>query len=325
MTTKLTKEQKKSAFRQKYNFEDRNAFLFCYIMVGLPLAFFCLFWVYTNISSIMLAFKDPQGNYTIENFKTVLNAFKEKDMYGWNLSDILGRTVHIWFWIYVFCVLPGMFSSYILYKKMPGHYIFRVIFMIPSILGGIVWTMIMKSLVDVGGPIITMIERFGVEIPLDVQTNGLLFSSKTAWPTIMLINIVPHLIGFNMIITGAYARIPEQLFEVGRLEGFKFISEFFRVAVPLVWQTVVVCMISNLAVIFTYHGDVFLYSKGTNDTGTMGFYLYYLTWQLAGSADTMNAFYGYPAAIGVTLTFMTIPIVLFGKYVLERAFPPVEY
>ena len=168
-------------------------------------------------------------------------------------------------------------------------------------------------------------ERFGVEMPLDVQTNGLLFSSKTAWPTIMLINIVPHLIGFNMIITGAYARIPEQLFEVGRLEGFKFISEFFRVAVPLVWQTVVVCMISNLAVIFTYHGDVFLYSKGTNDTGTMGFYLYYLTWQLAGSADTMNAFYGYPAAIGVTLTFMTIPIVLFGKYVLERAFPPVEY
>ena len=84
-------------------------------------------------------------------------------------------------------------------------------------------------------------------------------------------------------------------------------------------------MISNLAVIFTFDGNIFLYTKGTNETGTMGFYLYYLTWQLAGSADTMKAFYGYPAAIGVTLTVMTVPVVLLGKYVLERAFPPVEY
>jgi multiple sugar transport system permease protein/N-acetylglucosamine transport system permease protein len=141
----------------------------------------------------------------------------------------------------------------------------------------------------------------------------------------MVINIVPHLISFNMIITGAYARIPEQLFEVGKLEGLTFISEFFRVAVPLVWQTVVVCMISNLAVIFTFDGNIFLYTKGLNETGTMGFYLYWLTYQIAGSADTMKAFYGYPAAIGVTLTVMTIPVVLLGKYVLEKAFPEVEY
>ena len=321
----IDKKQRKSLFKQKYNFEDRNSFVFCYIMVGVPLAFFCLFWLYTNFSSIMLAFQDPQGNYNFDNFKTVFKAFKEKDMYGWNLTSVLGRTIHLWFWIYVACVLPGMFSSYILYKKMPGHYIFRVIFMIPSILGGIVWVMIMKYLVAVDGPVVTVAEKLGFELSLDIKTLGLLYSPKTAWPTIMIINIVPHLIGFNMIITGAYARIPEQLFEVGKLEGLTFISEFFRVAVPLVWQTVVVCMISNLAVIFTFDGNIFLYTKGTNETGTMGFYLYYLTWQLAGSADTMKAFYGYPAAIGVTLTVMTVPVVLLGKYVLERAFPPVEY
>ena len=321
----IDKERRKSLFKQKYNFEDRNAFVFCYIMIGLPLASFCLFWVYTNFSSIMLAFQDPQGNPTFDNFETVFNAFIHKDMYGWNLTEILGRTVHLWFWIYVACVLPGMFSSYILYKKMPGHYIFRVIFMIPSILGGMVWVIIMKYLVAVGGPVEMLAGKLGMELSLEVKTYGFLFSKQTAWPTIMVINILPHVIGFNMIITGAYARIPEQLFEVGRLEGLNFISEFFLIAVPLVWQTVVVCMITNLAVMLTFDGNVFLYTQGTNETGTMGFYLYYLTWQLAGSADTMNAFYGYPAAIGVTLTFMTIPIVLLGKYGLEKAFPPVEY
>ncbi len=323
----MDKEQRKSLFKQKYNFEDRNAFVFCYIMVGLPLASFCLFWVYTNFSSIMLAFQDPQGNYTFDNFKTVFNAFKGKDMYGWNLADILGRTVHLWFWIYVACVLPGMFSSYILYKKMPGHYIFRVIFMVPSILGGMVWVIIMKYLVAVGGPVETLAGKLGIELSLDVRTNGFLLSTKTAWPTVMMLNILPHVIGFNMIITGAYARIPEQLFEVGKLEGLTFISEFFRVAVPLVWQTVIVCMITNFAVMFTFDGNVFLYTMGTNETGTMGFYLYYLTYMLAdsGAEGGGNLFYGYPAAIGVTLTLMTIPVVLIGKYGLEKAFPPVEY
>ena len=183
----------------------------------------------------------------------------------------------------------------------------------------------MKYLVSVDGPILAVAEQFGWKIPLEVQWNGLLGSPKTAYPTILVLNVVPHLVGFNMIITGAYARIPEQLFEVGKLEGLGFISEFFRIAVPLVWQTVVVCMISNLAVMFTVEGNVFLYTRGGYETATGGFYLYYLQWQLAGSAATMNAFYGYPAAIGMVFTIITIPVVLFGKMVLEKAIPPVEY
>ncbi len=311
--------------KQRYNFEDRNAFMFCYVMIGLPLIFFIVFWVYVNIDSILLAFKDANGVFTFGNFKTVFDAFGGLDMYGWNLADTLGRTVLMWFCVNILCVLPSMLSSYILYKRIWGAFVFRIIFMIPTILAGIVWVMVMKHMVGFGGPVMKVMEGMGVPIPLEAQYNGLLGSKESAFITILVINIFPKIIGFNIIITGAYARIPEQLFEVGKLEGFGFIKEFFKVSVPLIWSTVVVAMITNFATICTFEGGVFLYTKGNYDTATMGFYIYYMTYMISGSADVMTPFYGYPAAVGVVLTCITVPIVLFGKYILERAVETVEY
>lgn len=295
-------------------------------MVGIPFLFFLVFWVYVNFSSVVIAFQDDFGKFTFQNFSDVFNAFGDKDMYGWNLGAILWRTVRLWFYVNLLCVLPSLFSTYVLYKKIPGHYVFRVIFMIPTVLAGIVWAMIMKNMVSVGGPILLLAEAFGIEIPYEISVTGsLLASSQTAYITIVIINLIPHIIGFNMIISGAYARIPQELFEVGKLEGVNFVREFFAVSMPMVWPTIVVAMISNLSTIFTLEGNVFLYTMGNYETGTMGFYIYYLTYKIAGTADTGFVSYGYPAAIGLTITCFTIPVVLFGKYVLEKMVETVEY
>ncbi len=316
---------KNTTKKHKYNFEDRNAFLFCYIILGIPFLFFLFFWVYINFNSILLAFQDANGVFTLDNFKTVFDAFSGQDMYGWNLSAIFGRTLALWFLVDVVCVLPSMLSSYVLYKKIWGASIFRVILMIPTMLAGIIWVMVMKNMVDIGGPVMTVLEKLGVNFSQDVLENGLLGSNKTAFITIIFLNMLPHLIGFNLIISGAYARIPGDLFEVGKLEGLNFIKEFVIIAIPLVWPTVVISLVTNLAVMFTFEGNVFLYTMGTRDTATMGFYLYYMTFQIAGSAATMNPFYGYPAAVGVVLTAITVPTVLFGKLFLEKLVEPVEF
>lgn len=295
-------------------------------MVGIPFLFFLVFWVYVNFSSVVIAFQDDFGKFTIQNFSDVFNAFADKDMYGWNFGAVLWRTVRLWFYVNLLCVLPSLFSTYVLYKKIPGHYVFRVIFMIPTVLAGIVWAMIMKNMVSVGGPILLLAEAFGIEIPYEISVTGsLLASSLTAYITIVIINLIPHIIGFNMIISGAYARIPQELFEVGKLEGVNFVREFFAVSMPMVWPTIVVAMISNLSTIFTLEGNVFLYTMGNYETGTMGFYIYYLTYRIAGNADTGFVSYGYPAAIGLTITCFTIPVVLFGKYVLKKMVETVEY
>lgn len=311
--------------KYKFNMEDRQAAWFCYIMVGLPFLFFLVFWVYVNISSIYLAFVDSFGEISLKNFGMVINGIKDKDMYGWNLGQVFGRTIRLWFYVNILCVLPSMFSSYVLYKKIIGAYVFRVIFMIPTILGGLVWVMIMKNMVASTGPVIPVLESLGIDFNNGVLESGLLGDVSSAFPTVAIINVLPHIVGFNIIITGAYARIPTELFEVGKLEGHGFINEFFTVSVPLIWPTIVISMITNLASIITFDGNMFLYTKGQNETATMGFYIFYMTQQIAGSADVMNPFYGYPAAVGVFVTVITVPIVLFGKYVLEKAVETVEY
>lgn len=311
--------------RYKFNMEDRNAAVFCYIMLGVPFLFFLVFWFYVNISSIFMAFVDVHGKISFSNFKTVFDAVVGEDMYGWNLANAVFRTMRLWFYVNILCVLPSMVSSYVLYKKMFGAYVFRTIFMIPTILGGMVWVMIMKYMVATNGPVIPILQSFGIEFSNGVIKGGLLGHPSTAFSTIAIINVLPHIVGFNIIISGAYARIPNELFEVGKLEGHGFIREFFTISVPLIWPTIVVSMIGNLASIITFDGNVFLYTKGQNETATMGFYLYYMTFMIAGSADVMNPFYGYPAAVGVVATLITIPLVLLGKYVLEKAVETVEY
>lgn len=311
--------------RSLYSFEDRGAFPFIYVMVGIPFVFFCFFWVYINASSIGLAFVDSYGKVSFDNFKMIFTAIADKDMYGWNLGEIIGRTALLWFLVDICCVVPSMFSSYILYKKIFGAFVFRVIFMIPTVLGSMTWIMIMKAMVGVDGPVLAFCETAGISVPTEVTWNGFLGSSETAFNTIIVLNVLPKIVGFNLLVTGAYARIPNELFEVGRLEGHGFIPEFFTVAVPLIWPTVVISMITNLAAMFTFEGGVFLYTMGASDTATVGFYIYNMTYSIAGSADVMEPFYGYAAAIGVFITCITIPMVLFGKFVLEKAIEPVEY
>lgn len=317
--------------KKNYNIEDRHAIPFCLIMIGVSFLAFLVFWVYVNFNSILLAFQDDYGNFTFDNiikvFKTFTGEVDEEYITSipmQSLGSILGRTVLLWFLVNVVCVLPSMLASYILYKKIVGHYVFRMIFMIPTILAGIVWVSIMKKMVDPSGPVIAIGKLLGINFSDEVLTSGLLVSLKTSFKTIVVLNVLPHIVGFNMIISGAYARIPGELFEVGRLEGIGFFEEFFRVAVPLVWPTVVVCMIGNLATVFTFDGQVYLYTELQYNTGTIGSYLYLLTAKISNSNLRVNS-YGYPAAVGVVLTVMTVPAVLIGKYVLERAIEPVEY
>lgn len=317
--------------KKNYSLEDRHAIVFCLIMIGIPFVAFLVFWAYVNFSSILLAFQDDYGKFTFDNILQVFKTFtgETEELYiesipKQSLGSILGRTVLLWFLVNVVCVLPSMISSYILFKKILGHYVFRMIFMIPSILAGIVWVSIMKKMIDPNGPVIAFGKILGINFSADVLRSGLLVSLETSFATIVVLNVLPHIVGFNIIISGAYARIPGELFEVGRLEGLGFIKEFFLVSVPLIWPTVVVCMIGNFASVFTFDGQVYLYTELQYNTGTIGSYLYLLTAKISNSNQAVNS-YGYPAAVGVVLTAMTIPVVLIGKYGLEKAVEPVEY
>jgi ABC-type sugar transport system permease subunit len=320
---KRTARSARSWFRSRFNIEDRKAHFFCYAMIFLPFLSFVVFWLSVNISSIMLGFQDAQGNFTLEHFQAIFKNFQTPDRHGLVITEMLGRSLIIWLLARIMFI-PSILSTYILFKKVPGHFVFRTIFMIPGILAGIVWTLVMKNIVGVGGPILVIAEKLGIDIPLEIKMKGLLGSNATAFITLNIIDCLPAFFAFSFVFSGAFARIPEDLFEVGKLEGIGFIREFIIISLPMVWGTVVISITGWFANIFLADNGAFLFTNGQYNTSTMGYYMFILTKEISDLAGA-ETLYGYPSAIGFLITVITVPIVLITRHYLEKLFDDVAY
>ena len=310
--------------KKNYSRLERRDFLFAYLVVLFPVAQFLVFWFYVNVSSIGLAFRDGMGNLTVANFEMVWRGFIDKDMLGINLLDSLGRSFTLWI-IGEGILFPiTLITTYVLTKKIAGHYVFRIIYYVPGLMGSIIWTLLIKEMVGYSGPITKLLLSLGTELPMTAKKNGLLRSEETAFMTLILVRSVMGVVGNNAVLTGAYTRVPDELFESAELDGAGFFTQMFGIAIPCIWSTICTLLTFALCSVFTCDYNVWLFTDGTGGygTSTIGFQLYNLTYRLSTGIGSTG--YGYPAALGVTLTVLTLPIVLIGKYLLEKASENVE-
>ena len=312
------------SIKKNYSRLERRDFLFAYLVVLFPVAQFLVFWLFVNASSIALAFQDGAGDFTFLNFKTVYNAFIDKDMLGINLGKSLGRSFLLWIIGEGFIFPVSLITTYVLTRKILGHYIFRIIYIIPSLMGAIIWTLLIKEMLSYSGPITKMLLEMGVELPFGAKKNGLLRHEDTAFISLVLVRSIMGIVGNNAVLTGAYTRVPDELFESAELDGAGFFTEMFRIAIPCIWSTICTLLTFSLCSIFTCDYNVYLFTDGTGgyETSTIGFQLFNLTYRLSTGSGSTG--YGYPAALGVVLTLMTLPVVLSGKALLERMSENVE-
>ena len=78
--------------------------------------------------------------------------------------------------------------------------------------------------------------------------------------------------------------------------------------------------------IFTADSGTFLLvgSGGQEGTSTIGFWLFDYLYRLSeANADIRH--FGYPAAVGLCLTLVTIPVVLFARHFLEKGTDDMSY
>lgn len=305
-------------------FEKKN-FFFCYAIIFLPLLQFSLFWIYKNISSITLAFQDGDGMFTLSNFEMVYRGFTSQDKFGHNLWEALGKSILIWS-ISAFLSTPiSIITTYVLACKIRGHSVFRICYLIPSLMGTLIWVSLVKYMLQYNGPIVGLLKILNVNLPREALRNGLLGAEETAFVSLITVNFVTGLVGNNAVLTGAFSRVPEELFESAALDGAGYWHTCFNIAIPCIWSTITMNYIFSLTGIFTADCNAWLYSNGTGEPGltTMGFQLFFLTYEIAESGGT-EADYGYPAALGFTLTIITLPVVLIGRKILEKIQDAVE-
>ena len=318
LTTKIAKYSK---------FETRK-FPFIYCFIAFPVIQFLVFWVYVNFSSITLAFRDGEGLLTLENFRMVLRALSSEQDYnlGLNLWDTLKRSLFLW-GLDFFILFPiGVTTTYVLYRRLPGHYAFRICYIIPSLMGAVMWTQLICYLAQYDGALTALVKAIGVNLPVGAQDNGLFGSPETAFPTIVSIKIAMGLVGNNAVLTGAFSRVPDEIYESAELDGAGFWTTFINIAVPCVWSTIATLLTFSLCSFVSADYNVFLFTggNGNNETSTIGFLLYKITLNISESTSSGTPYYGYPAALGVFLTMITLPVVLIGRKLIDRIFAGVE-
>ena len=270
--------QLKEKILKNYSPEDRRKFPFVYLLIAFPVVQMLVFWFYVNVSGVFLAFQDADGGFSFDAFQRVIEAFQGKDKYSFDLSSMLGKSVFIWGLTHIVLWVIGLFTTFILAKHMIGAKFFRVLYMIPGLFGSVINVTIWKNLFQYDGPIIEILQNMGVDLPYLALRNGLLGAEETAFTTLMVKNFIMGLCGGGLIMTGAFMRIPEEIFESAKLEGCGLFRETFQIAIPCVWPTLTTMMIFGFTSLFSSDCEAYLYSNGTGARGinTIGFYMYYM-------------------------------------------------
>lgn len=299
--------------KKKHNW-DRTAFiLFCVVV---PVLQFLIFYVYTNFSSILMAFTNIQGEISFDNFARFGREMSQKD------SDlpIAFKNTMITFAINVIRYPFQVLVSYFIYKKVPGYNFYRIMFFIPTIVFGVAIAMVFTRMVGPNGAIAQWI---GDVLNLDYVPELLAdsrFAKYVIWGELLWLGFPGSLI----IWGGTFARIPDDVLESGKIDGTTWWTEFTRIIVPMVWPTVSLQMVLLVCGIFGSTGSVWLLTKGDYGTHTISSWMYEFLLTYSGGAYNSNVF-NYMSAVGLMITIVAITLSIGVRKWTDKAFSEVEF
>jgi N-acetylglucosamine transport system permease protein len=179
-----------------------------------------------------------------------------------------------------------------------GSKFYRVVFFFPQLLAlpiiGVLFTTVYRpnssGLID------------GMLIKLGLQPIGWLINPNLAlWSVIAV--LVWQAVGFYVVLFSAgMASIPRDIFEAAELDGATQSTLFFRVTLPLLWDTLQVAWVYLGIAAFDGFAivDVLTVDHGGPDNNTT-----VLAEQIYQNAFSFGRF-GYASAMGVALFFLTI-------------------
>lgn len=187
------------------------AFVIPFIM-GLYLSF-CEFTTVTNAEFVGLS------NY--------IKAFSNKDFLYALWFTIKFAVVAI-VTINVFAFLLALMLT----QKLPGRNLFRTVFFMPNLIGGIVLGYIWQSMIN------GVLSKFGVTMLLDAKYGY--------WGLIILMNW--QMIGYIMIIyIAGLQNVSTDVLEAAKIDGASRIQTLFRVTIPMIMPSITICLFLTIS------------------------------------------------------------------------------
>ena len=266
---------------------------------------FLIFYVYVNFDAFFMAFQRPvtgQGFgatvWSMENFKTIfrLLSFSEDGI----LWQAFLNTV-LFFLAGMLVGLPlSILMSYFIYKKIQGYKLFRFVTYLPNIITSSALVILFKNAVGPGGPIDAIITQAGGEYidPLTVNETAI-------W--MIIFYSVSFGFGTNLIVlNGAMSGINKEMLEAAEIDGCNWFKELIYIIIPSVWPTISTIVVLATAGFLGATGPILAFTKGTNGTMTLAFYIY----QLVSGAGTGRQDVYLASAVGVIMTVISFPLAL---------------
>lgn len=132
----------------------------------------------------------------------------------------------------------------LLTKKLPGTNIFRTIFFMPNLIGGIVLGYIWKETLD------TITQKlFGLSFNTSLRDFGF-------WGLVVV--MCWQLIGYMMIIyIAGIQNIPEDVMEAAKIDGATPFQILYKITIPLVMPSVTICLFLTLSNSFKLYDQNF--------------------------------------------------------------------
>ena len=291
--------------------------IFVWSMLALPLLNLLVFWVYVNIDSILMAFKNvdyANGGveyWTLDNFKNIYKMFVEKTP-GYDMILYGANTLKYWMIGTVWSIPHSVLLTYVFHKKLAGTKFFRIILYLPSIICSVVMAGIYEAFVSGKGVLgKILIEIFNVErVPAWFQ------EIEYATPMLLFYAFFFGFAGSYILFSGAMARISKDVQEAAALDGVTMWQELWYIYIPLMWPTISMTIVTSFAGIFGATGQILLFTPNFTETFTFGYWIY-------DQVRRYNSYY-VPSAFGLIFTVIAYPLCLLIRKLVTSIYSDVE-
>ena len=297
--------------------------IFYALICALPVLQFCIFTLYINFNSIVMAFqtwaiKDGKLQvvaWNFDNFKVAWNVFTSKSYLTVNSLGLFASNL--------FITIPlALIFSFYLCKECRFSGAFRVVLYMPNIISPMIFGLLFQRICNNVYPQIIYQMTGEIGLPLLTTSNGM-----DAYGLVLFFNIWVSF-GVNVLMfTGAMSGINVSIVESAQLDGANIVHEFMYITVPMIFSTVSTFIILGMAGIFTNQMHLYTFF-GWESSGleTMGYYIY-VNAQRSDYVDLHNgllpSLLSYPqlAALGILLTLIIAPITFIARKLFDKYGP----
>jgi len=273
--------------------KDKGLKKFIIICLSPALILFSIFMLYPTISVFTMALYKWGGLSSgktfvgLKNFKILMTDEKFLRSFQNTIFIIVIVTI-------ITMVLAILFASIIVRENIKGQNFFRVVFYIPNILSVAVISAIFSAIYDPSrGLLNSLIKIFKGGAFENIQYLGN--------QNIVIYSIIGAMIwqalGYYMVIyMASISSIPVHLYEAADLDGAGKVSQFFKITLPLTWDTIRTTL--TFFIISSINLS-FLFVKIMTSGGPDGSSEVFLSYMYKQAYD--NASYGYGMTIGVVV------------------------